>query len=101
MKLNNLVTFLIGIIIIVLAIDGISNGEIGGIGLSGASNMITRQNDPLYFWLSVIFFFFVGLLFIKSSFKEHVRHYKNPFDLDVTDVSNEQSNKKKSKKDPE
>ena len=83
MKINSYVTLFLGLLAFGSGIYSIFDGEIAGIAASGYSKIITREDSPMYFWSSVAFILFIGILFIKSSFEEKDSNYKNPFDKEI------------------
>jgi hypothetical protein len=67
--MNRFFNILLGVICFALAINGVITGRIGGLGKSGAGGMAIRENNPEYFWITIIVVVIVGTVLLLKARK--------------------------------
>ena len=73
MPINKIATFIIGMVIIGIDVVSIIKGVTYGVADSGYSKLIHADENPIYFWFSVILGLIFGILLIIAAFEKDIK----------------------------
>ena len=67
--MNRFFNTLLGLICIALAINGLITGRVAGLSQSGAGGMVIREQNPEYFWITIVVVILAGIVAIYRAWK--------------------------------